>query len=94
MSSLVIDVSDLRGQDAKKVKELAEFLKDKVDMEVKAAENEVVLSSKKGEEAPTRRYLRVLIRKFLHRAELREEFRLISAKEGTFKIKRRKSHKE
>ena len=41
MSSLVIDVSDLRGQDAKKVKELAEFLKDKVDMEVKAAENKV-----------------------------------------------------
>ena len=51
--------------------------------------SEIVLDHEDEEASFSRPHLRVLLRKFLHRAELKE-FRVIAGKENAFVIKERK----
>lgn len=90
MSSMTIDVSDLRNMYSEKVRELAEFLEAKLKAKIDVADREVTVKFEEREKVPSRDYLRVLLRKFLHRTELREEFRVISGLEKVLVIKERK----
>jgi len=67
------------------------FLEDRIDVEVKAAGDTITIDEENG---PSKAYLRVLIRKFLHQADLKEDFRVISSKENVFTIKERKEARE
>ncbi|MGB9134999.1 MAG: 60S ribosomal protein L22 [Candidatus Bathyarchaeia archaeon] len=90
MSKIPIQISELRkGADGDTVKELADFLRDKLEgVEVDMSGSEITLSQ--GEGKPfSRSYLRTLLRKFLHKAEL-EDFRVIAGKESSFVIKEKK----
>ena len=89
MSSVVVDVSDLRSYGGDNVKTLADFLEARLDATVVQTKKEVTLEFEEGKEA-SRSYMRVLLRKFLHRADLREELRVISGGENVFIIKERK----
>jgi len=80
-----IDVSDLKSEGGDVVKELAEFIKEKTKAEVETATNEIVVKSE--EKAVSRVYLRVLLRKFLHKQELREYYRVLGGKENALMIK-------
>jgi len=91
MSTITIQTSELRGKNAEKIENLAEFLKDKVDAKIDVASSEITINYEKEEERPPKTYVRVLLRKFLHKAELKEQFRIISGKENVFIIKERKS---
>lgn len=94
MLKIPIEISELRkGADGDTVKELADFLVDKLrGVEVDMTGSEVVLSYE--EEKPvSRSYLRTLLRKFLHRAELKE-FRVIAGKEEAFIIKEKRRRGE
>ena len=90
MSIIVIKISELRGKDEENVEDLAELLEGRADATVDITSDEITLKYEEGKKAPSRSYLRVLLRKFLHRAELKEEFRVISGKENVFIIKERK----
>jgi len=90
MSTIVIKISKLRGKDDENVKALAEFLENKAEAKADVTSGEIILKYEEGKKPCTRAYLRVLLRKFLHRAELKEEFRVISGKENIFIIKERK----
>ncbi len=90
MSTFVIEISELRGRNDENVNDLAEFLESKVDAKINVARGEVTLDYENRGEGPSKTYLRVLLRKFLHKAELREQFRVISGKENVFIIKERK----
>jgi hypothetical protein len=90
MSTTVVRISELRGKDEENVEDLAEFLEGRADATVDVTSDEITLKYEEGKEAPSRSYLRVLLRKFLHKAELKEEFRVISGKENVFIIKERK----
>ena len=90
MSIIVIKISELRGKDEENVEDLAELLEGRADATVDVTSDEITLKYEEGKKAPSRSYLRVLLRKFLHRAELKEEFRVISGKENVFIIKERK----
>lgn len=94
MSTVTIQISELRGKNAEKIEDLAEFLKDGVDAKIDVASNEITINYEEVKERPPKTYVRVLLRKFLHRAELKEQFRVISGKENVFIIKERKSVKE
>ena len=94
MSTIVIKISELRGIDEENVKDLAEFLEGKAEAKVNVTSDEITLNFEEGKKIPSRAYLRVLLRKFLHRAELKEEFRVISGKENVFVIKERKRAEE
>ena len=90
MSTIVVRISELRGKDEENVEDLAEFLEGRADTTVNVTSDEITLKYEEGKKGPSRSYLRVLLRKFLHKSELKEEFRVISGKENAFIIKERK----
>jgi len=88
MSEMRVNISELKSEGSDLIKELIEFLGEKTKVEVERATDEIVV---KGEgKNVSRSYLRVLLRKFLHKQELKEYFRVIGGKENTLVIKERK----
>lgn len=88
MSEMRVDISELKSEGSDLIKELAEFLKEKMKTEVETATNEITI---KGEgKAISKKYLRVLLRKFLHRNELKDYFRVIGEKENVLRVRERK----
>lgn len=92
MAEIKIDMSELKSEGSDLIKELAEFLKEKTKAEVETATDEIIV---KGEgKATSKKYLRVLLRKFLHQVELKEHFRIIGGKENTLVVKEKKIAEE
>ena len=92
MAETRIDISELKSEGSDLIKKLAEFLKEKTQAEVETATNEITVKSE--EKNVSRAYLRVLLRKFLHRNELRDYFRVIGGKEDTLTVKAKKIAEE
>jgi hypothetical protein len=89
---LVVDASELKDEGKEVIQELTSFLKEKTGAEVTEESNKVTV---KGEgESVSKKYLRVLVKKFLHKRELKEFFRVISDEENTLKVKERKLAEE
>jgi len=93
MSEIMIDASELKGEGSEVLQVLATFLKEKTGADVKTEGKKLTV---KGEgETVNKKYLRVLLKKFLHKRELKESFRIIGDKEeNTLKVKERKSYEE
>jgi len=92
MVEMKVDASDLKNERKEIVRELAEFLKEKTNAEVTVESEKVTV---KGESAAvSKKYLRVLVRKFLHQQELKEYYRVIADEEDTLKVKERKLYEE
>ncbi|MDI9578578.1 MAG: 60S ribosomal protein L22 [Thermoproteota archaeon] len=90
MVEMKIDVSELKGE-SKIVEKLADFLKEKTAGEVTTEGKEVTV---KGEgEAFSKKYIRIIVKKFLHKYELTETFRVIGD-EDALKVKERKLAEE
>jgi hypothetical protein len=67
-------------------------VKEKTGAEVTNQSNKVTVT---GEgKAVSKKYLRVLVKKFLHKQELKEYYRVISGDEDTLKVKERKLYEE
>ncbi|MEM1551163.1 MAG: 60S ribosomal protein L22 [Candidatus Bathyarchaeia archaeon] len=92
MVEIKIDVSELKAEDGDIVKELAEFLKEKTSAEVKTLTNDIIVKSE--EKSLSRQYLRVLLKKFLYKSELKDYYRVISGEKGALKVKGRKLPEE
>jgi hypothetical protein len=92
MAEMRVDISELKSEGSDIIKELAEFLEEKTKAEVETATNEITV---KGEEKTiSKKYLRVLLRKFLHRIELKDYFRVIGGRENTLIVKEKKTAEE
>jgi hypothetical protein len=92
MVEIIVDASELKDEGKKVIQGLADFMKEKTGAEVTNESNKLTV---KGEEAAvSKKYLRVLVRKFLHKQELKEYFRVISGDEDTLKVKERKLSEE
>lgn len=86
-----INASELKGG-SDIVGKFAEFLKEKTGAEVKTESKTLTV---KGEgEAVSKKYLRVVVKKFLHAQELEESFRVIADKENALKVKKRKVYED
>ena len=90
MSSIKIDIGELRDKYGEKIKKLSEFLEGKLKTKIDMVDREITLKSTEKGVVASKDYLRVLLRKFLHKEELKEEFRIIAGEENTFIIKERK----
>lgn len=91
MSSIIINVSELRDVEGESIKELAEFLEEKIKAKIEVGSNEITVKPEnEGKAVPPKAYLRVLLRKFLHKTELKEDFRVISIGENVLMIKTRR----
>lgn len=94
MSTIKIDIAELRDRYGEEVKKLAEFLEEKLKMKTDVADREITLKPEEKGAVASRDYLRVLLRKFLHKKDLKEEFRVIAGKENVLVIKERKKVSE
>jgi len=94
LSSIVIDIAELRKAYEEEVEELEKFLKDKINAKIDVTDREITLKPEDKGEIPRKDYLRVLLKKYLHKADLRQEFRVIAGKENTLIIKGRKLAEE
>jgi hypothetical protein len=87
-----IKISELKGEGSDVIKKLTEFLKEKTKVEVEATTDTIIV---KGEgKSVSRTYLRVLLRKFLHKNELKDYFRVIGVEENTLMVKEKKVAEE
>jgi hypothetical protein len=92
MVEMKIDASEIKNEGKEVIKELADFLKEKTNAEVTTEAEKVTV---KGEgEAVSKKYLRVLMKKFLHKKELKEYYRVIADEEDTLKVKERKLYEK
>ena len=92
MVEMKVDTSDLKGDEAKLIGKLADFLKEKTGGEV--ATDAKILTVKGEGEGLSKKYVRITLKKFLHKHELSELFRVTSPEENTLKIKKRKLEEE
>jgi Ribosomal L22e protein family len=91
MVEMKVEASELKGEESKLFEKLADFLKDKTGGDVTTEGKTVTV---KGEgEALAKKYVRIIVKKFLHKHELSETFRVIGDEE-TLKIKERKLYEE
>jgi hypothetical protein len=92
MVEMKIDASEIKREEKNIIKNLADFLKEKTNAEVTTVAEVVTV---KGEgEAVSKKYLRVLLKKFLHKQELKEYYRVIAGDEDTLKVKERRLYEE
>jgi hypothetical protein len=88
MEETKINISELKSEGSDIIKELTEFLKEKTNAEIETTTDALTV---KGEgKNLSRKYLRVLLKKFLHKKELKDTFRLIADKENALMIKEKK----
>jgi hypothetical protein len=89
---IVVDASELKDEGKQVVQALADFVKEKTGSEVSEDSNKVTI---KGEgKAVSKKYLRVLVKKFLHKQKLKDYYRVISGNEETLMVKERKLYSE
>jgi hypothetical protein len=92
MVEVRVNISELKGEGGSVIKDLTDFLKEKTKADVEATTDALIV---KGEgKNVSRTYMRVLLKKFLHRNELRDYFRVIGAKEGALMVKAKKAEEE
>lgn len=91
MVEKIIEISELRSESSELAEELAEFLKEKVTAKIEKTSDAIIV---KGESEFPKKHLRVLLRKFLHKAELKDYFRVIAKDENTFIVKKKKVAEE
>ncbi len=93
MVEMKVNASELKGDESKLFEKLSDFLKDKTGGDVT---NDGKTVSIKGEGAAiTKKYIKVTIKKFIHKHELTEKFKVIAdEEENTLKIKERKIEEE
>ena len=86
VSSTIVDVKQLSKAHKKEAAKLKEFLNDKLEATIDLVDTEITLKSGEEGEFLPKEHLRVLLKKYLHKADLREEFRVIAGKEENILI--------
>jgi len=87
-----INISELKSEGSDLIKEMVGFLKEKTKAEVETTVDAVIV---RGEgEYVSRKYLRVLLKKFLHKKELKDYFKVIGHEENALMVKEKKIAEE
>ena len=94
MTETKIEISELKSEGSDLIKELAEFLKERTKAKVETGTEEITVKDDDEQKTVSRLYLRVLLRKFLHRNELRDYYRIIGGKDNTLVFKEKKTAEE
>ncbi len=94
MTDIVIDASGLKEEGNETIQALASFVKEKTSAEVTADGQKLTVTGEGA--AVSKKYLRVVVKKFLHKRELKEDYRVISDREeeNALKVKERKIYEE
>jgi hypothetical protein len=92
MVEMKLDANEIKGKSGM-IQKYADFIKDKTSADVSTDSNTIIV---KGEgPAVAKKYLRILTKKFLHKYELIDTYRVIADEgENTLQIKKRKLNEE
>jgi uncharacterized protein (UPF0128 family) len=94
MTETRINISELKSEGSDVIKELTEFLKEKTNAKIETGTTEIIVRERDEEETVSRQYLRVLLKKFLHKKELKDYFRVIGGTENVLTVKEKKVAEE
>jgi hypothetical protein len=89
---ITVDASELKDEGKEVIQGLADFMKEKTGAEVTNESSKVTVKSENT--TVSKKYLRVLVKKYLHKKELKEIYRVISGDEGMLTVKERKLAEE
>jgi hypothetical protein len=89
---LKIDASELKSEGKEVIQNLADFIKNKTRADVNVESRIINAVIENGE--ISKKYLRVLVKKFLHKSELKEYYRVLSGGEDTLRVKEKKVYEE
>jgi hypothetical protein len=92
MGEIKVDASELKDEGSEAVNELAALLRDKTSAEVTT--DGLKLTVKGEGAAVSKKYVKVLLKKFLQKRELKDSFRVIMDEENTLKVKERRMYEE
>ncbi|MEM2105284.1 MAG: 60S ribosomal protein L22 [Candidatus Bathyarchaeia archaeon] len=92
MAEMKIDISELKREGADIIKELADYLKEKTTAEIATGTDSITIKDEK--QSVSKKYLRVLLKKFLHKKELKEYYRVIGGEENSLIVKEKKVAEE
>ena len=85
VSQTKVDISEFKSEGADLIKQLGQMIGEKTRADVQTVTDAIII---KGEgKGVSRTYVRVLLKKFLHKQGLKEHFRVIGGKENTLMIK-------
>ena len=90
MAEIKVNISELKSEGEDLIKELAGILKEKTGAEVDRATDTITVRG----EVVSKKYVRVLLRKFLHKKELKDNFKVIGGEENSLMIKEKKLAEE
>jgi hypothetical protein len=92
MVEIKVDASKLKSEGKDLVQELVAYLKEKTAGEVTNDGGKMTLKTEaKG---VSKKYVRVLLKKFLHHKEVKDTYRVVGGEEDTLKINERKVYEE
>jgi hypothetical protein len=92
MVEIKIDASKIKGEGSDVVQELANYLKEKTAGEVANEGGKMTLKTEGA--GVNRKYIRVLLKKFLHHKELKNNYRIVGGEEDTLLVNERKIYEE
>jgi hypothetical protein len=92
MVEVKVDASKIKGEDKELPAQLAAFLKDKSGGEVSNDNGKLVVKS--DALGVNKKYVKVLLNKFLHHKALKDGYRVIAGEEDTLIINMRKGVEE
>jgi hypothetical protein len=86
LPDVTVNVSELKSEGKDVVEELLEFLRETTGTEVAKEGDDIIIN-----EAASRSYVRVVLRRFLHRKMLRDYFRVLGGPEQSLIVKEKKT---
>ena len=92
MVEIKIDASKIKGEGADITQALVDYLKEKTAGDVANDGGKLTLKTEAA--GVNRKYVRVLLKKFLHHKELKEYYRVIGGEEEALAINERKGIEE
>ncbi len=92
MVEVKVDASKIKGEDKEMTAQLAAFLKEKTGGEVSNDGGKMVVKSEAV--GVSKKYVKVLLNKFLHHKELKSRYRVVAGEEDTLTVNERKGAKE
>ena len=92
MVEIKVNASKMKSEGADTLTELQAFLKEKTGGDVENDGGNMTVKTEA--QGVTKKYVKVLLKKFLHHSELKEYYRVIAGDEGTLTLSERKVYEE
>ena len=92
MVEVKVDASKIKGEEKDVITQLAAFLKEKTGGEVNSDGGKMTVKTEAV--GVNKKYVKVLLNKFLHHKALKDNYRVIAGEEDTLKINERKVDEE